>query len=190
MKIDLAAKRASGWAFKEKHRSPSTSPRSRRLCAANASRSPQEHDPRNARGWCVETAALARWFGIGVKPMTSGSVLLLESEAKLPVELAIERQERAAQLKPAKFDLVEPAAGPPALSHVARAGARLRRQRRRHLPRQGRRQGRSPDLGLRRGRDRPLSYDAQLIDHSRRACRAACASAPIARTPKAGCSAR
>ena len=37
--------------------------------------------------------------------MTSGSVLLLQSAAKLPVELAMERQLRAARIQPAKFDL-------------------------------------------------------------------------------------
>ena len=37
--------------------------------------------------------------------MTAGSVLLLQSEAKLPVELAMEREARAARIKPAKFDL-------------------------------------------------------------------------------------
>jgi hypothetical protein len=56
-------------------------------------------------GWCVQASALARWFGIGVKPVTSGSVLLLQSDAKLPVELAMERQMRAQRIKPAKFDL-------------------------------------------------------------------------------------
>lgn len=40
-----------------------------------------------------------------MKPVTSGSVLVLESEAKLPVELAIERQKRASNLHKAKFDL-------------------------------------------------------------------------------------
>ena len=34
-------------------------------------------------------SGFARWFGIGVKPITSGSVLILDSEAKLPVELAM-----------------------------------------------------------------------------------------------------
>src|SRR3954453_8560749 len=28
-------------------------------------------------GWCIQTGALGRWFGVTVKPMTSGSVLLL-----------------------------------------------------------------------------------------------------------------
>ena len=48
---------------------------------------------------------MSRWFKIGVKPNTNASALVLESEAKLPVEMAIERERRAAQIKPAKFDL-------------------------------------------------------------------------------------
>src|SRR5207237_5361351 len=56
-------------------------------------------------GWCVQATALTRWFGIGVKPVTAGSVLVLQSEAKLPVELAVERQHRAQQIRPASFDL-------------------------------------------------------------------------------------
>ena len=56
-------------------------------------------------GWCVQTTALSRWFGIGVKPITGGSVLVLQSDAKLPVEMAMERQQRAAHIRPASFDL-------------------------------------------------------------------------------------
>ncbi len=56
-------------------------------------------------GWCIDSAALARWFKLGVKPLTGGSVLMLESEAKLPVELAIEREKRAARIKPAAMPL-------------------------------------------------------------------------------------
>ena len=43
---------------------------------------------------------------IGPRPvMTAGSILLLQSDAKLPVELAMERQQRAARIKKASFDL-------------------------------------------------------------------------------------
>ena len=38
-------------------------------------------------------------------PITAGSALMLQSDAKLPVELAMEREARAARIKPAKFDL-------------------------------------------------------------------------------------
>ncbi len=105
MKIDLDARRASGWAFKEDHRitidagagTVSYGSKSEALAKTAIRETPQ--------GWCVDSAALTRWFGLGVKPVTSGSVLVLESEAKLPVELAIERQKRAASLTKAKFDI-------------------------------------------------------------------------------------
>lgn len=105
MKIDLTAKKASGWAFRENNRisidlaagKVDYGSRSEALAKAAIRETPE--------GWCVDSAALARWFGVGVKPLTSGSVLILESESKLPVELAIEREKRAAGLHKAKFDL-------------------------------------------------------------------------------------
>ncbi|HVM23482.1 MAG TPA: hypothetical protein VM308_09340 [Sphingomicrobium sp.] len=105
MRIDLAAKRASGWAFKENNRIDID------YAAMTASfGGKQEAIPAGAiretpEGWCVQTSALSRWFGIGVKPVTNGSVLLLQTDAKLPVELAKERQMRAARIRPASFDL-------------------------------------------------------------------------------------
>ena len=105
MRIDLTAKTASGWAFRESNRividagsgEVEYGGASETLAAGTIRETPE--------GWCVDSAALARWFGIGVKPVTSGSVLVLESEAKLPVELAIEREKRAASLRKAKFDI-------------------------------------------------------------------------------------
>jgi hypothetical protein len=105
MKIDLGAKRASGWAFKEKNRisinyagmTATYGGKSEPIAAGTIRETPE--------GWCVQASALSRWFGIGVKPVTSGSVLVLESEAKLPVELAMERQQRAKQIRPASYDL-------------------------------------------------------------------------------------
>jgi hypothetical protein len=105
MRIDLVAKKASGWAFRENNKisidfaalKASYGTKSEPIAAGTIRQTPE--------GWCVQTAALARWFGIGVKPLTSGSVLLLESQAKLPVELAIERKQRAARIHKASFDL-------------------------------------------------------------------------------------
>ena len=105
MKIDLAAKRASGWAFTEKHKisidvssaNVTYGEKTEKLTDGAVRETPE--------GWCVDSEALSRWFGITVKPKTNGSALILESEAKLPVELAIERERRAAQIKPAKLDL-------------------------------------------------------------------------------------
>jgi hypothetical protein len=105
IRIDLSARKASGWAFKESNKisidagagSVSYSGKSEQLTKGDIRETPE--------GWCVNTAALARWFGLGVKPLTNGSVLVLESEAKLPVEMALERQKRAENLHKAKFDL-------------------------------------------------------------------------------------
>ena len=74
MKIDLRRKKASGWAFKEaesdRHR-----PRRRQVALSATSSEPLAAGTvrETPEGWCVDSAALARWFGIGVKPMTSGS---------------------------------------------------------------------------------------------------------------------
>lgn len=105
MKIDLAAKKASGWAFKENNRISIDAGASRVDYAGKSEVLAKTAIRETPEGWCVDSAALGRWFGIGVKPLTSGSVLVLESEAKLPVELALEREKRAANLHKAKFDL-------------------------------------------------------------------------------------
>lgn len=105
MRIDLASKKASGWAFKESNKISidyaagvaTYGGKSENIALGTIRQTPD--------GWCVQTSALARWFGIGVKPVTTGSLLLLQSQDKLPVELAIERQQRAAHLHPASFDL-------------------------------------------------------------------------------------
>ena len=105
MRIDMAAKQASGWAFKESHRiaidiarlNASYGDKSEPIAPGTVRETPE--------GWCVQAGALSRWFGIGVKPVTAGSVLLLQSETKLPVELAIERENRAKRIRPARFDL-------------------------------------------------------------------------------------
>ncbi len=105
MKIDLQTRKASGWAFRENNRIEIDQ-------AAGIVRYGEQQEslaPATIRetpeGWCVESGALARWFGIGVKPMTAGSLLVLESEAKLPIELAREREQRAAHLHKAALPL-------------------------------------------------------------------------------------
>ena len=105
MRIDLGDKKASGWAFREANRisidygagSVSYGSKAEPIAPGAIRETPE--------GWCIQAAALSRWFGIGVRPMTAGSVLLLQSDSKLPVELAMERQMRAQRIKPAKFDL-------------------------------------------------------------------------------------
>ena len=105
IRIDLGARKASGWAFRESNRITID-------YAAGTATYGTNHEPiapgtirETPEGWCVQTTALSRWFGIGVTPMTAGSALFLKSDTKLPVELAMERQARAAQIHPNKFDL-------------------------------------------------------------------------------------
>jgi len=105
MRIDLTAKKASGWAFKENNRVSIDYGAGVAAFAGKTEAIAPGTIRETPEGWCVDTSALSRWFGIGVKPITTGSVLLLQSEAKLPVEMAIERQQRAAHLHPASFDL-------------------------------------------------------------------------------------
>jgi len=105
MRIDLSAEKASGWAFKETNRITIDY----RAMTASYAGTTEPIAPGTIRetpeGWCVQASALTRWFGIKVDAVTSGSVLLLQSKDKLPVELAMEREARAARIKPVKFDL-------------------------------------------------------------------------------------
>ncbi len=103
--IDLKAGTARGWAFREENRLAID-----RTAATVRFGKAQEALPattiRDApEGWCVDSAAVARWLGIGIEPRTEASVLLLQSEAKLPVELAVERRERAARLSQTRLNL-------------------------------------------------------------------------------------
>ena len=106
MKIDLQARRASGWAFSEENRIEiDESARLARFGKDRQERIASGTIRETPEGWCVDSAALSRWFGIEVNPSTAGSMLLLESEAKLPVELAREREQRAARLHKAALPL-------------------------------------------------------------------------------------
>ena len=99
MRIDLDAKTAKGWAFKEANRIEIDRAGAKVRFGTLSEALPAGAIRDVPEGWCADTAPLSRWFGIKVVPRTSGSVLVLESQAKLPVELAIERRRRAAQLK-------------------------------------------------------------------------------------------
>jgi hypothetical protein len=105
MKIDLEAKKASGWAFKEDYKIDIDQAAGTARYGDNQERLPPGTIRETPEGWCVEASALGRWFKLGVKPVTAGSALLLESETKLPVELAREREQRAARIHPASMPL-------------------------------------------------------------------------------------
>ncbi len=105
MKIDLTAGKASGWAFGEQNRISID----RTAGTATFSGQREAFTPASVRdtpdGWCVDVAALGRWFGVKLSANLNASVLELQSEAKLPAEQAAERRERAGRLHKASFDL-------------------------------------------------------------------------------------
>ena len=167
MKIDLPARKAVGWAFKEEHKisidaasGVVTYGKTTEKFTAGAVRETPE-------GWCVNAESLTKWFGITVKPNTQGAALILESEAKLPIELALERERRAALLRPAKFDLSTlPSVKlpyrmwrAPALDFVVNAGVTYRAQ-------DGVRVDRSTSISA-AGEIARLSYDARLSTDSK-----------------------
>lgn len=160
--VDLKAKTATGWAFKEDHRI------SLDLTAGTAEFGEKSEKIANGavretpEGWCVDTETMGRWLGIGVRPMTAGSLLMLESETKLPVELAREREQRAARIKPAAmpFDSLPRVKLPyrmwraPALDFVVSAGVTYQAST-------GMRVDRQASL-LAAGEIAKMSYDATL----------------------------
>jgi hypothetical protein len=99
MRIDLDGRKASGWAFREQHRIEVDRASGTVRFGAQSEALAKDAIRDVPEGWCADTQSLSRWFGINVLPRTGGSTLMLESEAKLPVELAVERHKRAARLK-------------------------------------------------------------------------------------------
>src|SRR5215212_9256514 len=78
MKIDLSAEKASGWAFREENRIEIDQATGIARFGGKQERIADGVVRETPEGWCVDTAALARWFQLGVKPVTSGSILMLE----------------------------------------------------------------------------------------------------------------
>ncbi|MEQ7874066.1 carboxypeptidase-like regulatory domain-containing protein [Sphingomonas sp. ASV193] len=101
IKIDLVAGKATGWAFRQEQTvvidraaSAATIRGKRESIATSAI-----HDA--PEGWCVDGKTLGRWLGIEFTADTNNSMLLVESTQTLPIEAAMERQNRASGLKSA-----------------------------------------------------------------------------------------
>ncbi|MEO0418561.1 MAG: carboxypeptidase-like regulatory domain-containing protein [Pseudomonadota bacterium] len=139
IRIDKKSRRATGWLFAEDQNftidrdSDTVQSVNNR---AGRGRAPIANDIYDTpEGWCVDTKALSRWFGITFRPDLYNSLVILESDADLPFMQAIERKSRAARLqkkKPVSFDLSKyPSADmeykpwrTPSVDVVARLGAR------------------------------------------------------------------
>lgn len=111
IRIDKKSRRATGWLFAEDQgftldrdsgtvQTVNNDAGSRRApIAGNIYDTPE--------GWCVDTDAYSRWFGVEFKPDLYNAIVRLESDRPLPFMQAIERRSRAARLrkKPQAFDL-------------------------------------------------------------------------------------
>ncbi|MEM7780443.1 MAG: carboxypeptidase-like regulatory domain-containing protein [Pseudomonadota bacterium] len=107
IRIDKKSRRATGWLFAE-DQSFTLDRDTDTVQNMNIDRAPVAADIYDTpEGWCVDTDALSRWFGISFTPDLYNALVRLESDRELPFMQAIERRSRAARLRsrPSSFDL-------------------------------------------------------------------------------------
>ena len=132
IRLDKKSRRATGWLFAEDQKF-TLDRAANTVQNVNEGAAPVDREIFDTpEGWCVDTEALSRWFGVTLTPDLYNSAIRLESETKLPFLEAIERRSRAARLRPKRdeFDLsAYPRAGndykmwrTPSVDAVVRAG--------------------------------------------------------------------
>lgn len=107
IRLDKKSRRATGWLFTEDQKF-TLDRDANTVQNMNQNSAPLDGEIFDTpEGWCVDSKALSRWFGVELKPDLYNSVIRLESDAKLPFMEAIERRSRAARLRPKRqaFDL-------------------------------------------------------------------------------------
>jgi hypothetical protein len=100
IRLDRKSRRATGWIFAE-DQTFSLDRDSNTVQIMNRARAIQPgelHD--TPEGWCIDTRTLGGWLGVSLTANLRNSTLLLESDRPLPFIEAIERQSRAARLRP------------------------------------------------------------------------------------------
>ncbi len=106
IRLDKKSRRATGWIFAE--RETLTIERDSSTVQTGSDRKKlAEGDIYDApEGWCVNVKSLSNWLDLALVPDLSNAVLTIESDRKLPFQLALERKERAAKIRPRRsFDL-------------------------------------------------------------------------------------
>ncbi len=141
VRIDKKSRRATGWLFAENQSFTIDRENGVVQSMNNTSRdgrAPIADDIYDTpEGWCVDTDAYSRWFGVDFTPDLYNAIVRLESDQPLPFMQAIERKNRAARLRSprAAFDLSKfPSADmeykpwrTPSVDVVARTDARSER---------------------------------------------------------------
>jgi len=107
IRLDKKSRRATGWLFSEDQKFTLDRAANTVQNVNNDSAPVAGEIFDTPEGWCVDTRALSRWFGVTLRPDLYNSVIRLESDTKLPFMEAIERRSRAARLRPKSqaFDL-------------------------------------------------------------------------------------
>ncbi len=106
IRVDKKLRRATGWAFAEA-RTVAIDREAHTVQIMNKQQKLGASDIFDApEGWCVDTSKLASWLGLKFDVDQNGALLTIVSDAKLPVELTMERRARASKIRPeTAFDL-------------------------------------------------------------------------------------
>lgn len=106
LRLDKKLRRATGWVFEERR----TLTIDREVNQVQIMNTRETLAPDaiydTPEGWCVDTGRLSKWLGVELNADKSNALLIIKSSDKLPVQLQLERRERASKIKPmAIFDL-------------------------------------------------------------------------------------
>ena len=131
IRLDRKLRRATGWAFDER-RTIVLDREAQTVQIMNKTTHLAEGDVYDApEGWCVSVHKLSDWLGVTLNADQTNAMLQIKSDTRLPVEMAIERRNRAAKIRPVTtFDLaslpqartVMKGVRPPSLDVVMTAG--------------------------------------------------------------------
>lgn len=104
--IDEDANRARGWAFREENQIDINRESGRVRAGGTTENIGDGAIYDTPEGWCVATQALALWLGVDLDADMRNAVLIVDSEEALPVQMALERRQRAQRIRPRlDFDL-------------------------------------------------------------------------------------
>ncbi len=106
VRVDKKLRRATGWMFDES-RTITLDREAQTVQIMNKTQHLGADDIVDApEGWCVDVQKLAVWLGVKLEADQNNALLVVTSDAKLPVELTMERRARAGKIRPTEaFDL-------------------------------------------------------------------------------------
>ena len=106
VRVDKKLRRATGWVFDERRSLDIDRERGTVRAGSRSFAIAPTAIRDTPEGWCVRVGELSQWVGVPLVVDLSNAVLRVESDEKLPFQLAAERRARAAGIRPAaKFDL-------------------------------------------------------------------------------------